>query len=337
MVRSLLRLAFAVVIAGWSAAAMAQGPSPRPRIGNSCAISFEPAVVGQAYNPLTPDDYVYSFRATANRTDDGGPMIYSAILLRRGKDTDAMEIFVTQDDGGGVGSVVENRPGHRLQEGPGEDTEIDLVFDAQGGSVNGRSAEMSLRIPAGVDLEPGPYTAEFDVKYLCAYPDERADRGQNNRAFNVHFNVLNSIQANLVGTEPDFGEIGTLSDIDVAGAPPSTTQRLHYMRVASTGPYEVDVVSQNGWRMTASGAPTGDDAERIAYRYELLGQRLSSARPNFNPVQCDAAGVSGENIELTATLTEGGQGKVPSANYRDIITITVTPIATTLRRTERCD
>jgi len=263
-------------------------------------------------------------------------MVYSAILLRNGNDTDAMEIFVTQDDGGGVGSVVENRPGHRLQEGANEDTEIELVFDAQGGSVNGRSAEMQLRIPAGVDLEPGPYTAEFDVKYLCAYPDERADRGQHNRAFNVHFNVLTSLQAGLTGTEPDFGEIGALSDTDVAAAGPARTRRRHYLRVASTGPYEVNVVSQNGWRMTATGAPTGNAAERIAYRYELLDQELDSGTPNFTPVTCEASGVSGENIALTATLTEGGLGKVPSPGYRDIVTITVTPLAAWASGAVRC-
>jgi hypothetical protein len=34
--------------------------------------------------------------------------------------------------------------------------------------------------------------------------------------------------------------------------------------------------------------------------------------------------VTGENMALTATLPEGGQGKVRSANYRGIFTITVT-------------
>ena len=153
---------------------------------------------------------------------------------------------------------------------------------------------------------------QFDVKYVCNHADDRTTRGHDNRGFTISFPVSTAVQASLVGTEPDFGEIGMLSDIDVAGAPPSTTRRDHYMRVASTGPYEVMVVSQNSWRMTASGAPTGNATERIAYRYELLDQELDSGRPNFTPVICKASGVSGENIRLTATLTEGGQGKLPS-------------------------
>ena len=142
---------------------------------------------------------------------------------------------------------------------------------------------MAIRIPAGTEIDPGDSLLEFDVKYVCNHDDERTTRGHNNRGFTISFPVNTAVQASLVGTEPDFGEIGMLSDIDVAGAPPSTTQRRHYLRVASTGPYEVMVVSQNGWRMTATGAPTGNAAERIAYRYELLGQELDSGRPNFTP------------------------------------------------------
>ena len=186
---------------------------------------------------------------------------------------------------------------------------------------------MAIRIPAGTEIDPGIFQAQFDVKYLCNHDDERTTRGIVNRGFTIIFPVSSAVQASLVGTEPDFGEIGMLSDIDVAGAPPSTTRRDHYMRVASTGPYEVMVVSQNGWRMTATGAPTGNAAERIGYRYELLGQELDSSRPNFTPVQMRGERRQRREHPLTATLTEGGQGKVPSPSYRDIVTITVTPLA----------
>jgi hypothetical protein len=40
---------------------------------------------------------------------------------------------------------------------------------------------------------------------------------------------------------------------------------------------------------------------------------------------------------LNATLTQGGLGKVPSPNYRDIITITVTPLAVAGDGAVRCD
>ena len=107
------------------------------------------------------------------------------------------------------------------------------------------------------------------------------------------------------------------------------------MRVASTGPYEVMVVSQNGWRMTATGAPTSNAAERITYRYELLGQTLDSGQPNFTPVRCEASGLAARNSADRDADRGGRQASFP--NYRDIITITVTPLAVTVSDTERCN
>jgi hypothetical protein len=182
-------------------------------------------------------------------------------------------------------------------------------------------------MPAGANLSPGIVSARFDVKYLCDFALIASIRGTAQRAFTLNSNVTSAVQASLVGVDPDFGEIGNLSDSDVSSAPPSKTQRRHFMRVASSGPYEVRVASQNQWRMTATGAPTSVPADRIRYRDELLGQTMDSTRPIFTPVSCRSSGITGENITLTATLTEGGQGKTVSSNYRDIVTITITPLA----------
>ena len=333
MRRSLVRLAIAVLVAGWPAAGMAQ----QARVWERCDVLYDPVYVSQPYNPMSATDYVASFTATARRSGENSTTNYSAVLLRHGDYRLPTELFVTGDDGAGSGPVVFERPGPRLASGLDDAAEIDLRFDQSLGPVVSRTFEMQLRIPAGTEIDPGMAINEFDVKYLCDYADGRSDKGTDNHAFVIYFPVNNAVQASLTGSEPDFGEIGALSDTDVAGAPPSVTQRRHYLRVASTGPYQVDVVSQNGWRMTATGAPTGNTAERIAYRYDLLGQTLTGTRPNFTPVRCKASGVSGENIALTATLTEGGQDKVPSANYRDIVTITVTPLAVWVSNTERCD
>jgi len=335
MEKSLLRLAAAALLVCWSSAVLAQ--VQRPRIGDICSVGYDPVWISQPYDPLSPDDYVASFTATARRGSSTLGTNYSALLLRHGDYRLVTEVYVLSDDGsGGSGNVVHERPGPSLEPGLDDSGEIDLAF-ASSSAVASRTVEMQLRIPAGTALDPGIYEHVFDVKYLCDYVDGRPDRGNVNRGFTIYLRVNSTVQASLVGTEPDFGEIGTLSTLEVTGAPPSVTQRRHYLRVASTGPYQVDVVSQNGWRMTATGAPTGNDAERIRYQYELLNQTLSSARPNFTPVRCEASGVSGENITLTATLTEGGQGKVPSPNYRDIVTITVTPLAVWTPIVERCD
>ena len=334
MTQILIRLCAAALIMCWPAAVLAQRP---PRVFDRCEVTFTPVVLSQAYNPMSPDDYVQTFQTVMHRPggDDTRGMNYSAILLRRANDRLPIEIYILDVEGGtSTGKALYDRPGPPLGPELGNNGEIEARFNL---GINSNPATMAIRIPAGTEIDPGQLVFEFDVKYLCNHDDERTERGNNNRGFTISFPVSTAVQASLVGTEPDFGEIGMLSDIDVAGAPPSTTRRDHYMRVASTGPYEVMVVSQNSWRMTATGAPTGNAAERIAYRYELLDQELDSSRPNFTPVMCQASGVSGENIRLTATLTEGGQGKLPSPSYRDIITITVTPLAVALGDPERCD
>jgi hypothetical protein len=335
MARSLIHLAAAALIACWSAAVLAQ--PPRPRIGDVCSIGFDPVWISQSYDPMSPNDYVASFTATARRANQPDGTHYSALLLRSGNYRLFSQLFVIRDDGNGSGgNVVYERPGPSLQPGLDDAGEIDLAFAATPSGVYSRTVEMQLRIPAGTAIEPGTFEHVFDVRYLCDYSDGRSDRGTVNRGFSIYLSVNGSVQASLVGTEPDFGEIGMLSDTDVAAAGPSVNLRRHYLRVAGTGPYQVDVSSQNGWRMTATGAPTGNAAERIAYRYELLGQQLDSSRPNFTPVRCQASGLAGENITLTAILTQGGLGKVPSPVYRDIITITVAPLATWVTDTQRC-
>jgi len=332
-----MRHLVSALILCWSSAVLAQGP--RPRIFDRCEVTFTPVILSQPYNPMSPDDYVQSFTTTANRhftagdNEESRGLIYSAVLLKHGNYRLPTELYVL-DAGGSSGDVLYDRPGPVIGPELGNHGEIEARFDL-GQTVN--PVVMAIRIPAGTEIDPGTFQAELDVKYACNHDDERTTRGMNNRGFVIHLPVSTAVQASLVGAEPDFGEIGMLSDIDVAGAPPSTTRRDHYMRVASTGPYEVMVVSQNSWRMTATGAPTGNTAERIAYRYELLGQELDSGRPNFTPVICKASGVSGENIRLTATLTEGGMGKVPSPVYRDIVTITLTPLAANQGDAQRCD
>jgi hypothetical protein len=330
-------LRFATVALTLSCSATVLAQPPRPRVAERCDVTFSSVIISQSYNPMSPNDYVASFTATARRSGENSTANYSAVLLRSGDYRLPTEMYVISDDGAGSGPVLYERPGPRLASGLDDAAEIDLHFNQSLGPVVTRTFQMQMRIPAGTEIDPGIAVSEFDVKYLCDYGEGRSDRGTDNRAFLVYFPVTTAVQASLVGTEPDFGEIGTLSNIDVAGAPPSTTQRRHYLRVASTGPYQVDVASQNNWRMTATGAPTGNAAERIAYRYELLDQELDSSRPNFTPVRCQSSGVSGENIMLTATLTEGGMGKVPSPNYRDIVTITVTPLAFWVTNTVRCD
>jgi hypothetical protein len=270
-----------------------------------------------------------SFTATGRRSGFTLDATFSAILLRRTGDSLPYELFVISDDGGAGGvNIINAPPGPALRTGLNDPGEIDLNFGILFGLPATRTFEVQLRIPAGVDLSAGNLEARFDVKYLCESRFLGNQTGTTPQGFVMTIPVSSALQASLVGAGPDFGEIGNLSSAAVATAPLATTERRHFLRVASSGPYEIRIDSQNAWRMSATGTQTSAPAELIAYRYALLGQTLDNSRRTFTPVLCRTTGTGGQLIPITATLTEGGLGKTPSPTYRDIVTVTVTPLAT---------
>ena len=107
MTQILIRLAAAALIMCWSGAVLAQ--RPRPRVFDRCDVTFDPVVLSQAYNPMSPDDYVQAFTTMAHRagTGEGGEaargMIYNAVLLRHGNYRLPTELFVIDVGGGATG------------------------------------------------------------------------------------------------------------------------------------------------------------------------------------------------------------------------------------------
>jgi spore coat protein U-like protein len=180
-----------------------------------------------------------------------------------------------------------------------------------------------VTIPPGLDLEAGEPIV-FDIVYVCL------GSGLNSvftpttlsQAVTININVLSALQASYVGPSLDFGEIGA-----VTNAQASSLSVNGAIRVASTGPYSVTMSSANNYRMIYPGGDPANTSQSIRYSVRLLGQTRDSVRPNFNATTCRRAGVAGENLALSATLQEGGQGKAPSPSYRDTVTITVTPLA----------
>ena len=70
--------------------------------------------------------------------------------------------------------------------------------------------------------------------------------------------------------------------------------------------------------------------QRLSYKALFLGQTVSNAAPTFTAVTCARAGVPAAQADLLpirATLLEGGDGKQLSPDYKDVITVTVSPLA----------
>jgi hypothetical protein len=90
------------------------------------------------------------------------------------------------------------------------------------------------------------------------------------------------------------------------------------------------MVSQNDYRLTFPGGNPATAVQRLNYKALFLGQTVSNSAPTFSAVTCARAGVPASEADLLpirATLLEGGDGKQVSPDYKDVITVTVSPLA----------
>lgn len=193
------------------------------------------------------------------------------------------------------------------------------------GQANTITIDFVVTIPPGLDLRTGQ-SLTFDILYICS-----AQGGMNAvstptvlpQAITLRLNVLSALQASYSGPALNFGEIGDVTAADASGH--AVTGQ---MRVASSGPYLVAMTSANRYRMTYPGGDLSNPEETVRYFATLLGQTRSNSSPTFSTVYCAAAGIAGETIPLSVRLQDGGEDKIPSPSYRDILTITITPMVT---------
>lgn len=200
---------------------------------------------------------------------------------------------------------------------PGSDT-VDVIF--------------SVQFPANLNLSASA-NLSFDLEYTCtAQPGGATGGGTLPNQINFPIKVLSALQATYVGAALDFGEVGDKTTADVLLAPGtySTSASGNNVRVLSSGPYKVEMTSANTYRLTFPGGNPGTAAQRLNYKALFLGQTVSNAAPTFAAVTCARAGVPASEADLLpirATLLEGGDGKQLSPDYKDVITVTVSPLA----------
>ena len=194
------------------------------------------------------------------------------------------------------------------------------------------STPLNLRVtvPPGTDLSAGEPII-LDMLYICSgeggmqsVPVPTRDVG----AIRINVNTVSALQAYYAGAALDFGEIGDITTTQVQAAPDRyTTSSANSLRVRSSGPFEVQVRSQNDFRLTFPGGSLANSAQTIRYSARFLGQEVTS-NAAFGTRTCARAGIGGEAgmLPLRAILKEGGAGKTPAPNYADTISITFTPI-----------
>jgi hypothetical protein len=203
-------------------------------------------------------------------------------------------------------------------------SQAQVVASFGGGSTNSVTFHLNMTIPYA-NVSVGTNTITFPMAYYCKLtgggntPDFS---GNDPIALQLQFNVQSALQASFVGTALDFGEVGNVTNAQAASHTVSGQ-----LRVASSGPYSVAVTTDNGYRMTYPGGSVANASQRIGYQVNFLGQTTSNSSPTFATRTCQAAGLSGSNLAISATLAEGGSGKTVAPNYRDNIQVTFTPLA----------
>lgn len=191
-------------------------------------------------------------------------------------------------------------------------------------SPDTQTNQFVVSVPGGLDLNAGDPLV-FDIRYVCDGENGLKDvfsPATLTDAMTIRINVLSALQASYAGPALDFGEIGSVTDLQA-----STHRVAGAIRVASSGPYTVNLSSANNYRMTFSGGNLGDATQTVRYSTRFVGQTKSNASPTFTTVACQRAGIGGQNLPIEVTLQEGGSTKVASPSYRDTLTVTVTPLA----------
>ena len=188
-------------------------------------------------------------------------------------------------------------------------------------------------LPANLNLDASTAIV-FDIQYGCngtGGGPPFSERSVAPNAFTLQIHVKSGLQASFVGPALNFGEVGDQSDTDVSSAP-ATFTKLADIHVASSGPYTVDMTSQQGYRMTYSGGNPATPAQNLEYETIFLGQTRNPSNTAVITQTCTRAGLGapplsgGVLLPVSVRLLEGGDIETPAPLYQDTLIVTLTPL-----------
>lgn len=214
-----------------------------------------------------------------------------------------------------------------------------IAFTGNNAASDFATVTFQVTLPANLDLNAST-TLPFDAVFACSTTgggSPTQQTGQINNAVTFPITVLSALQASYGGAPLDFGEIGDKTTAQVTASPATyVTAPTNYVRVQSSGPYEISLTSANNYYMTAGGTATANALQKVGYKLKFLG--VTRAPGNTTPVTfvCPRAGVgtaAEDHLNIQGQLAEGGAGKVVNANYRDTLTVTIAPKAATTSTT----
>ena len=206
-----------------------------------------------------------------------------------------------------------------------------IEFTGNNPASNTVTVRFAVTFPANLNLEQ-TQNLSFDMDFACTtQPAGGQASGTIPNAITFPVTVLSGLQASFIGPALDFGEVGDKTDGDVVA--PAVGLRSGNVRVASSGPYLVSMTSLNGYRMSFTGGNPLTENQNLRYEVTFMGQTRNPT--NTAPIAfatCSRAGLGspplagGRNLPVTAQLLEGGTDEQPSPNYRDELTVTLSPV-----------
>ncbi|WP_054732540.1 hypothetical protein [Sphingopyxis macrogoltabida] len=339
---------------GFAAAATAQG-------GFSCGITGSAQASPILFDPFQPGGLpVTTVTLTLTRVNlAGGAKTDVANFYLQGRDGSA--------DGAQIVPISVSSPGNVSGSGTGENifhnfsapkplvspasrtpspTQrfLKLSFNGNNEATNTVTIVFNVILPENFNVE-ATQNLPFDAYFGCSTSggqgtNKQEIQGTVLNALTFPITVLSALQASYAGTALDFGEVGDKTTGDVLAAPATyTTPTTNHVRVRSSGPYTVALASQNTYKMTFPGGVLTTPTNVLNYDLKFLGQTRNAASPSFTTVTCQRAGVPASDADIlpvVATLKEGGQGKLVSPTYSDLLTVTITPLLSGAPSQQNC-
>lgn len=274
------------------------------------------------------------------------PLTLTRVTAGGGKKTQEAYFVLTKPAGS---------PAYQVQATvPSGSTYFNVLYDANGvpanlptiGNTNGQinvqfggtaqpdTIDISLRVtvPANVNLIAGG-TIDFGIRYVC-----KGTGGLNDvltptdrpAAVSINVNVRSALRASFVGTALDFGELAQVTD---AQASTITTSTANYVRVQSSGPYQVSLGVMSGdaqpYTLTPNSSSTSVTSQQIRYSVRFLGQTRSPTNTTAITQTCARAGVGDaveDRLQVQGKLIDGGSTKSISPNYTENLVVTISPL-----------
>lgn len=331
-----LALGAALVLSGWSGQALAQTAT--------CGITGSASAAPAIYDPFSPTGLAAT-TITLNLTrlnPPGGQKTSVVNFYLRSPTSNANGTQIIPRSAVIVGAVTGfnqnifyNNPGPVPTVAPTTLSPIPpnnfLKLEFTGENVASNTAQIvfDVLLPANLNLNAST-SLNFDAIFACATtgggpPTQQT--GQISNAVSFPVTVLSALQASFVGTALDFGDITT---VDNTAAPSTNTGMSNYIRVQSSGAYEIALSSANNYRLKHPVGSLAVPAERVNYELRFLGETRNEGATTTITKSCARAGIGTANedrLYMRATLREGGTGKTPSLGgpYQDTLTVTITP------------